>query len=106
MTAYRFPPPATVTAIVDEVIADLETQGFKLTAKQLQQVAGRSTEWVAWVRFEIWWRIRQLPTRWGKPYSYPQIAEWFGCRDHGAVLHGVKRWQDKLDAEARAKVDT
>jgi chromosomal replication initiator protein len=40
-------------------------------------------------RHEAMWRVRQL----GR-FSLPQVAGWFGMKDHTSALHGCRRHEE------------
>lgn len=97
MTALNNLPPR-VAKVITDVLAEIERDpGVRLTFASLQGSATR-TRFISRVRFEMWWRIRQLETRWGTPFSYPQIADWFAMPEHSAVIYGVRQWREKVDA--------
>lgn len=42
-------------------------------------------------RQEVAWRMRNAKDALGKPrFSYPQIADWMGGRDHTTIIHAVR----------------
>lgn len=86
----RVPPlPPKVKAIVEEVCAERRI-------KRQGAVFGRGRKKpIAWVRHEIWWRLRQLEDRGGRPISYPRIGMWFD-RDHTTVLAGVREHEARM----------
>ena len=43
-------------------------------------------------RHEIYWHLRH-----DLGWSYPRIARYMGGKDHTTILHGCRRYQDKLD---------
>lgn len=43
-------------------------------------------------RHEIYWHLRH-----DLGWSYPRIASYMGGKDHTTILHGCRKYQDKLD---------
>lgn len=51
-------------------------------------------------RQEAFWRIRKEVYVLGKPMSLPEIGRRFGKHDHTTVLHGIRKHQERMAAEA------
>lgn len=90
--------PPRIRQIVADVLVSYREDGVVLTEQDI--VGDARLRYIAIVRWEIWWKIRHLRTRWGEPFSYPQIGVWFN-RDHTTIRHGVLRYDGVILGTAK-----
>lgn len=93
-------PPPAVEAIIDKVLKSYADDGVTLNRRAI--MGDSKTHVISMARFEIWWEIRQLPTRWGKPYGLALIAFWFHRKCHTTVVSGIAMWEKTLAERAKA----
>lgn len=55
--------------------------------------SARRQPWIVSARHEFFYRARNET-----PHSYPKIGEFLGRKDHSTVMHGVRKWEKRLEA--------
>lgn len=79
---------AGIRRIVAEVCAKYDLS--------LQEILGlRRSRTVAWPRQEVMWRAKRETTA-----SLPMIGLMLGGRDHTTIIHGIRRHEERMKAEA------
>jgi chromosomal replication initiation ATPase DnaA len=68
----------------------------KITVEELD--GPRKFKKLTLARQEAWWRGRYECKK-----SYPWLAYYSGQKDHTTILHGVKRYNDRLESRSFAK---
>ena len=72
------------------------------TLEQLQ--SGSRLKRVCFAKHEAMWTIRQVKSYDGTArYSYPQIARFFGLKDHTSAINGCRRHEARLIAAAASR---
>lgn len=80
--------PRRVQRIIDDVAG-----AYGLTAVDL--TGDRKVRHFIAPRHEAFWRVRNETG-----FSFPQIGKFFGGRDHTSIMHGVRKHEALLRAEA------
>lgn len=91
-TSYDFSQTSVSRArtIIKEVAREMNVSVLDIISQR------RSKEFVE-ARQYIMWRLRN-ETSW----SFPRIGKFLGNRDHTTVMHGVRRWEEKLKEKTDA----
>lgn len=80
------------TLVLDTLASkQLNPGGWRVADLWMDAGGARRYADLIYLRWHVWTGMRQLIGADGKPWSYPRIAQCFGC-DHTTVMHGVRRY--------------
>lgn len=80
------------------IIRKVVCQHFRL--KPYLLMGSRRNHWLCFARYTAWNFTRDVTL-----VSYERIGKFYGDRDHGTILHGIKAFNNRYDTDGHFKSD-